>query len=170
MNLTPSIETLKAYPYYQNLIENETASCCFFLNNKAIYKTDTGKYFYHNLMDEDKEFFFFGQVETIKELDPLPDDLLDKVTTLSEEDHVISYFGFRLIEIVYEDEQHIQFTVYSEELQVYCKVMRNSFNAISVVTHDQLTKLKPTVNTFADPLTLKLDEDGNVIQGVQENG
>lgn len=170
MYQNPNIETLKAFPYYARLLENETASCCYFVDNMAIYKTDTGKYFYHNLMDEDKEFFFFGQIEIVRELEPVSDETRDKISTLEERNRIISHFDFRLIEIVYEDEQHIQYTIYSEELQVFCKLMRDSFDAIGEDTHRQLAELNPTVNTFAEPLALKLDADGNVLQGVQKNG
>lgn len=159
-----TIENWLANPITNKYLTRDTASSSYYLNGLEIFTSTKGDYYYLDISKRHKSFFCHGDTLPVDELTLLSDELLSEVRDLAEADRSVSPYGFRLVEIVYHDADHVMFTLYSTELQHYCMVERMSFECIGADTHAQLAKSTPDPNVLTDATELVLDDDGNILR------
>lgn len=160
----PDFNTLCSYEHQEKYLKNDTAFSCFFMQNKVIYKDAHGKYYYSTIIDDtQKEFVYFEDLALVKELTPIDDEkLLSLISTLEDRNSIVNHFNFHLMEICYDNAP--EFVLYSEELQLFIKLDLDSFNLVDETLIAQLAKRSPRPNTFADPVILKLDGEGQILK------
>jgi len=161
-NLTS--ENASASIHGANFVDNETCSLVFYIGEQCVYETPSGRYYCHSMPNSDREFFHYGQLDTLAELEPLDQFYEKQLATIVEENMNLSHYGIRVVEIEV-DKKHpdlISFYLYHPELQAFFEMDLNSRAMLTQATIDELCGLGYQPNTLASAYYITVADDGSI--------
>lgn len=161
-NLTKEIVSSNLHG--EQFIENDTCTCVFYIDQHCIYATSSGRYYTHEMPKADREFFHYGQVERIANLEPMDLFYEQQLATISEETRNLEHYGVSVVEIEV-DKRHpdlISFFLYLAEQSVYLEIDLTSRAHITQATVEELVGLDFSPNTLDKAYYVAIADDGSV--------